>query len=100
MIFRSPHFYAPELLAVSARVSKDKPIFVIEAEHEGGELILRVNNRVVVKTHDEFSLKGNGPVSIGVRSIGPGVRFRRIIVYRLATPERTTPLLSGETLQA
>jgi len=100
MIFRSPHFYAPELLAVSERGSTDKPVFVVEAEHEGGELVLRVNNRVVIKAQDEFSLKGNGPVSIGVRSIGPGVRFRRIIVYRLATPERTTPLLSGETLQA
>ncbi len=99
MILRSPHFFAPELLAVSSKNSKDKPIFVIEAEHDGGELVLRVNNRVAVKAHDDFSLKGNGPVSIGVRSIGPGVRIRRIMVYRLATPERTTPLLSGETLQ-
>jgi len=100
MIFRSPHFFAPELLAVSTKESTDKPVFVIEAAHEDGGLILRVNNRDVLKAQDPFSLKGNGPVSIGVRSIGPGVRFSRIMVYRLATPERTTPLLSGETLQA
>ena len=70
----------------------------ITAERLEDTLTLRVGDKEHIRAVDYFPLTGKKQAGITIRASSGNMMIRKITLYRLAQPEKTTPLIAGDTL--
>ncbi len=73
-------------------------VIKVTAQRIDDTLTLKINDREHVRAVDYFPLAGKKLNGIGLRSYSGRMIVRNIAVYELALPEKTTPLIAGDTL--
>ena len=70
----------------------------ITAIRRDDQLSLTIGKTHSVNAVDYFPPTGEGLSRVGIRAFANGTVIRSLSVYRLAIPEKTTPLIAGDTL--
>ena len=70
----------------------------ITAVRRDDRLSLTIGKTHSVSAIDYFPPTGEGLARVGIRAFANGTVIRSLAVYRLAIPEKTTPLIAGDTL--
>ena len=73
-------------------------VTAITAERLEDTLTLRVGEKEHIRAVDYFPLTGKKQSGIAIRASSGNMLIRKIALYRLAQPEKTTPLIAGDTL--
>ncbi len=70
----------------------------VTAIRRDDHLSLTIGKTHSVNAMDYFPPTGEGLARVGIRAFANGTTIRSLAVYRLAIPEKTTPLIAGDTL--
>jgi serine/threonine protein kinase/class 3 adenylate cyclase len=74
-----------------------KTIWLTFERHQEG-LVLRANRHETIRELDLLPMRGRDRANIGFRFQAGGMEIREVRVYRLALPEKASPLIAGDSL--
>ncbi len=98
IIYRNLNELNSEL--ITAMESKAKPgrVNTVTFIREGETLMIRAEDGTVLQATDLFPPTGKNLERIGIRSFANSMKLRSIALYRLALPEKASPLIAGDAL--
>lgn len=85
---------------IGSAESRTRPhtVITVTAERVDDTLTLSVNGYEHIRTVDYFPMTGKLQNGIAIRALSGNMMIRNIALYRLSQPEKTTPLIAGDTL--
>lgn len=85
---------------IGAAESRIQPhsVITVTAERIEDTLTLSVDGRKHIMAVDYFPLSGKEQSGIAIKAMSGSMKIRKISLYRLSQPEKTTPLIAGDTL--
>ncbi len=97
LIYRNEKSGAPEIVSAAASGIRNGARNRIEIERVNEKLSVTVNGRVLSAV-DLFPLAGREYEQIGLRSFGSASVLCSMEVFRLALPEKASPVIAGDAL--
>lgn len=79
------------------KLASDQDV-TITVTRRDDHLSMTIDKNHSVSSYDYFPPTGEGLCRVGIRAFANGLKIRSLSVYRLAIPEKTTPLIAGDTL--
>ena len=98
MIYRNEESGLRTTLASSESVIVPGKLNIVTVERDNEHFTVRINGKTTLETTDLFPLSSDNATLLGLRSDGKNTVLKSLKVYRLALPEKASPLIAGDIL--